>query len=286
MKRLLSIAGCCFALAPWAPAQVGVELLLDQDHFLPGESVPVGVRIVNHSGQTLHFGADDHWLDFSIEGRDGHALPAEAVLAVQGLFDVPASTAATRRIDLAPGFNLSRPGVYWVTATVRVAGWDQALVSKRKSFDVIAGTTLWEADVGVPRPDGKPPEIRKYALQQAIHLKNMKLYVRVTDPSGARVIRVFPIGPLISFSRPERQIDRSSNLHVLYQTGARSFNYSVINPDGLLLVRQTYDYTDTRPVLRVDGDGRIHVGGGARRASADDLPTPMLSPPVNDADQP
>ena len=85
---------------------------------------------------------------------------------------------------------------------------------------------------------------------------------------------MFPIGPLISFSSPEHQIDKSSNLHVLYQTGARIFNYSVVNVDGRLLVRQTYEYTDTRPGLRVDRDGRIFIGGGARRINSEDLPPP------------
>ena len=113
----------------------------------------------------------------------------------------------------------------------------------------------------------------------------MKLYVRVTDQSESRIIRVFPVGPLISFSSPEHQIDQSSNLHVLYQTGAKSFNYSVVTPGGQLLVRETYEYTDTRPGLRVDRQGRIFITGGARRVSADDLP-PLAGPSANDAQTP
>ena len=132
----------------------------------------------------------------------------------------------------------------------------------------------------------QPPEVRKYALQQAIHLKQLKLYARVSDQSESRVFRVFPIGPMISFSKPECQIDKSSNLHVLYQTAAKSFNYSVINSDGRLLVRQTYEYTDTRPVLRVDREGRILIGGGARRGSSNDLPPPSQASSTNHAETP
>ena len=152
-------------------------------------------------------------------------------------------------------------------------------MSKAKGFDLIAGTTLWEQDVGISAPEGsrQAPEVRKYALQQAFHLKQMKLYARVTDQSGSRVIGVFPIGPLLSFSTPEHQIDKSSNLHVLYQVGAKNFNYSVINPDGKLLIRQTYEYTDTRPGLRMDKQARIYVVGGNRRVAFDDLPVPLDS---------
>ena len=126
----------------------------------------------------------------------------------------------------------------------------------------------------MPNPLGetKAPEVRKYALQQAIHLKQMKLYVRVSDPSESRIFGCFPLGPMVSFSNPEHQIDKQSNLHVLYQTGARSFNYSVVNPDAKLVVRQTHEYSDSRPVLRADREGRIFVAGGVRRFTRDDLP--------------
>jgi len=276
MKFWFPIVSGCIAFAPWLSAQVSVDLALEQDQFLPGESLMVGVRITNFSGQTLHLGKDSDWLHITLEGRDNYVVPTTADLPVQGEFDVESAKVVTRRVDVAPCFALARPGRYTVSAAVKLKDWDKELVSKPKSFDIIAGTTLWEQDVGVSAPAGsRHPEVRKYALQQAIHLKQMKLYVRVSDQAGSRVFRVFPIGPLISFSSPEHQIDKLSNLHVLYQTGAKTFNYSVINPEGKLLIRQTYEYTDTRPTLRMDREGRIYVGGGNRRAAADDLPLPL-----------
>jgi len=277
MKFRLLIVSCCLAFASLASAQVTMELTLEQDQFLPGESLEVGVRITNFSGQTLHVGKENDWLHFTIEGQNNYMVPTRGDLPVQGEFDVESSAIATRRVDLAPYFALTRPGRYRVRATAKLKQWDQELVSKPKAFDIVAGTKLWEQDVGVPNAAGQPPEVRRYALQQAIHLKQMKLYARVTDQSESRVLRVFPIGPMTSFTKPECQIDKASNLHVLSQTGARSFNYSVINPDGRLLVRQTYEYSDTRPVLRVDREGRILVDGGTRRVSSDDLPSPDAS---------
>ena len=287
MKLWVPIISGCIALAFRLSAQVSVELVLDQEQFLPGESLMVGVRITNFSGQTLRLGKDNDWLHLSLEGRDNYIVPTTAELPVQGEFEVQSSKVVTKRVDVAPCFSLVRSGRYAVSATVKIKDWGTELVSKRKSFDLIPGTTLWEQDVGVSAPAASqgPPEVRKYALQQAIHLKQMKLYVRVTDQTGSRVFRVFPIGQLISFSSPEHQIDKSSNLHVLYQTGAKSFNYSVINPDANLLIRHTYEYTDTRPVLRVDKEGRIYVGGGNRRVSTDDLPVP-LDTSNNDASPP
>ena len=50
-----------------ASAQLTVEISMDQDEFLPGEAVPLAVKITNLSGQQLHFGADPSWLTFSVE---------------------------------------------------------------------------------------------------------------------------------------------------------------------------------------------------------------------------
>src|SRR5947199_6088839 len=168
MKFLLPLAGCCFALAPLVSAQVSVELALDQDQFLPGESLEVGVRITNFSGQTLHLGKDNDWLRFTIEGRDNYIVPGSVDVPVQGEFDVESSTVVTRRVEVAGYFALTRPGRYLVTATVNLKQWDKQLVTRPKTLDVIAGTKLWEQEVGLSTTPGQPPEARKFALQQAI----------------------------------------------------------------------------------------------------------------------
>ena len=126
--------------------------------------------------------------------------------------------------------------------------------------------------------------MRKYILQQAVYLKQMKLYLRLTDATGTTVFKVFPIAPMVSFSQPEAQVDQLSNLHVLSQIGARSFRYCIINPEGNVVTQQTYDYAKTRPVLRATLDGKISVAGGVQRLSSTDLPSPSTAQlPKNDA---
>ncbi len=111
-------------------------------------------------------------------------------------------------------------------------------------------------------------------LQQANYIRGqLRLYLRVTDPYG-RTLRVSPIGPMVSFGQPEPRVDRLSRLHVLYQDGAYSFNYSVFGVDGNLISRQTYDYINTRPRLRMDDDGNISEFGGVRHVTQNDVPPP------------
>lgn len=255
--------------------QITAGLELAQDQFLPRESIPISVRITNFSGQVLKLGTDNSWLQFVLETRAGRPIASISNVPVQGEFELPNATIATKRLDLAPHYPPLAPGRYLVTASIAIPSWGQRILIPAAEFDIIAGTVLWEQAFGIPRPPGatSPPEIRRYALQQASHLKQMKLYVRVTDESGERPLAVFPVGPMLTFSSPEKQIDRQSKLHLLYQTGARSFYYCIVNPDGVMELRHTYDYAGaSRPTLRVNDQGQVLVYGGVRRRTADDLP--------------
>jgi hypothetical protein len=77
---------------------------------------------------------------------------------------------------------------------------------------------------------------------------------------------------MVSFGRPEPQVDKFSNMHLLYQSGPHSYTYIVINPYGEIIARRTYDYVDKRPRLMPDAEGKVLVNGGARRAAASDIP--------------
>ncbi|MCW5551828.1 MAG: hypothetical protein KIS67_06620 [Verrucomicrobiae bacterium] len=280
MKIHVAALGCL--LLPLLPlsAQVTVDVTLEQEQFLPGESLPTAVRITNRSGQTLRFGSEPDWLVFSVESSDGFVVVKNSEVPVLGEFAVESSQMATRRVDLAPHFVLSRTGRYKVTATVRVREWDTILNSSPTAFDIINGARLWTQEFGVPLAPGvtnEVPEVRKYILQQANYLRTqLRLYLRLTDAAESRLIKVFPIGPMVSFSRPEPQLDKFSNLHLLFQDGARSFNYTVVNPDGEVVLRQTYEYLNTRPRLQVDESGKIVVTGGVRRLATSDVPAPQI----------
>jgi hypothetical protein len=278
MKKLLALLGCLFALTSLSFAQgVTVGLSLDQEQFLAGETLIIKVRVTNFSGQVLDFGHDDFWLTFSVEDSRQFAVPTRGSVPVKGLFTLQPSEAGTRQVDLAPHFELSKVGRYFVTATVNLPQWGRSIQSKSTSFDIISGNKIWTQDFGMPN-DGDSaalPELRKYSLIQTSHSKTLRLYFRLTDAKEERVYRVFPLGNLVSFSDPVGRLDRFSNLHVLYQSSGRAFTYCLLSPDGLLICRETYEQTGNRPHLRAEADGRVAVIGGVRRFMPSDLPPPL-----------
>lgn len=256
-------------------AQVTVEVTQEQQQFLQGEAIHVAVRITNRSGQTLHLGDEEDWLKLDIEAREGSIVSKTGDVPVKGSFDLESSSVAIKRLDLAPYFAPMQPGHYGITATVHIKDWNRDILSPPKFFDIIEGAKLWEQEVGVPPETpgaSTSPEVRKYILQQANYLKGqIRLYLRVTDSYG-KTYRVFPIGQMISFGRPEAQVDKFCHLHVLYQNGPSLFSYTVYDLDGSLLARQSFDYEATRPKLRMDEDGIVFVFGGVRRITLNDVP--------------
>jgi hypothetical protein len=264
-----------------ARAQVDVQVVMDQTEFLPSEAVAVSVRVVNHSGQTLHFDTND-WLSFTVEAQDGLIVVKNGDPPTDHNFSVESSSVATQHADIAPYFTITRTGHYTVIATVKLKDWDREVASAPKGFDVIQGVEMWHQQFGVPEAsatNNEVPEVRKYILQKATYLRHLRLYLRVTDPDEERVFRVLPVGPMTSFSQPETQLDQQNNLHLLYEKSARTFLYVVVNPDGEITMRQVYYYTDSAPRLKTDDAGVIYVGGGARHVSPDDIPTPVPAPP-------
>jgi len=277
MKTLLVFTFAVMALFR-ASAQVDIDLSLDQDYFLPSEAIPLAVKITNRSGQQLHLGADADWLTFNVEADDGFVVIKNAEVPVQGAFDLETSQLAIKRVDLQPYFAMTKPGRYHVIATLHIKDRSAQLASQPKHFDVIAGAQLWAQDFGVKDGTNAVPEVRKYTLEQANYLKaQLRLYVQVSDASEETVYKVTPLGPMVSFSHTEAQVDRQSRLNVLWQAGAQSFNYAIVNPDGTVAVTDYYDNFYSRPRLTVNENGDVVVLGGTRRPKPTELP--IVKPP-------
>lgn len=278
MKSVLAILGCLLATIGIAAAQgISAQLTLEQEQYLPGETLTATVRIANDSGQPVTFGKDNNWLTFAVEDTHHFVVHTLSPVPVQGEFTLETSTAGKKRVDLAPYYDLTRIGRYTVTATVNIPQWNGVVQSKAVSFDIIRGSSIWDKDFGMPTADQQrdgPPEMRRYSLVQTLHSKTLKLYLRLTDTREVKIFKIYPLGQMVSFGNLEPQLDKFSNLHVLFQTGGRVFTHCLVTPDGVLLARENYENSDTRPKLRLESDGRITVAGGIRRVSASDLPPP------------
>ena len=281
MKTFLLVLVLAVLTSFRAAAQVSVEITMDQEQFLPSEAVPVAVKITNRSGQQLHLGAAADWLTFSVESTDGFIVIKNAEVPVTGEFDLESSQIGIKRVDLQPYFQMGRHGRYKVIATLRIKDWSASVNSAPKTFDVVNGAKLWSQDFGVPGVTNSQPEVRKFTLEEANYLRSqLRLYVRVSDQSESQVFKVTTLGQMVSFSDPDAKVDRTSQLHVLWQAGAQVFNYALINANGEVVRQAVYNNAGSRPRLVVNEQGDVSVAGGTRRMKPEDLPVvPMVKAP-------
>jgi hypothetical protein len=260
-----------------ASAQISVEVNFDQEQFIASEPLFAVVRIVNFSGRTLSLGTEKDWLRFDVASAGDYIVKKIEDPPVVEPFELPSASRVTRRVNIAPYFEMQRAGRYFVTATVRIPGASEELMSKPKGVNISAGVRMWDQEFGMTTADGTQ-EVRRWSLLQAMNQRAVRLYVRLADQQDMVVYRIYPIGPLISFTKPEHQIDQDGSLHVLFQTGAKAFTYCRINTEGELSLRRTHEYTETRPSLKVDREGTIKVIGGRRTPSPSDLPSEEKKP--------
>lgn len=292
-RTLLLLAGLALAAAAArGDASLSAEIRIDEPAFLPGEELPVGLRLVNLSGRPVRYATVPDWVTFFVERQDGSAVRQHGELEHTEEFTLESATAGTREWNLAAAFDLTTPGSYNISAEVRVPDAGVTLFAPPQRVLVTPGMTLAETTFGRPAADGGR-EVRKYTLIQANRKRDLRLYVSISDEAGVEPYRVVALERLLSFSRPEHQLDRESNLHVLLQSGAREFSYFTVNPDGELIGRQRHALIpNSRPRLAAGTNGVVSVTGGARVPMPNDLPpAPVPSqaaeePPPADAAAP
>src|ERR1700722_751152 len=285
MRKFAMLLVLLGAAMPCVQAQlngVTAELQLDQNQFLPDEDVPLKVQISNRSGQTVVLGADKLWITFSVIGEHDYLVPKLGEMPVQGPFTLLSGQSVTAYFNPPPYYSFRKPSRYSLGATIKIPQWKQEIACRPVSFMVSEGLPLpflGDLTFGLPPPPGvtnAPPEVRHYSLLKASDLEELRLYFRLTDKDG-RTLRVFPLARMISFSAPVAKMDRGNNLHVLLQTGARTFTYAVIDPNGNLLARQFHEYGIARPSLQLRDDGEVVVEGGRRVLTWYDIPAPATA---------
>ncbi len=293
--RFLFMLGLAWCGALEAPAQalrapvgkspVELQITLARTLLLPGEPIEVEVALRNSSGRTLVFSPNDDWLDmdvFSITTTvgDGTRVVQYGPVPVGEAFKVESAKAVRTRVEIAKTFAVMRPGRYKLTASAGYLGATTRAVAEPLIFHITSGAKLWEQEFGMRAVEGEaPPEPRKYLLQRLTSEKDLRLYATVTDVTEGTIFRQVPLGRAAGNDNPQAKLDRLNYLHVLHHTGPRLFTHTVVNPQGDLLRRETYESPGgLRPGLRLEEDGRVSVSSAVRVPRTNDFPAFQPAP--------
>jgi hypothetical protein len=253
-----------------------VTMTTDRKNFLPNQAVVVKLAVTNVSSLNVILADGEDWIQFS--AHDGRGIPVlrngnpprgKSVLVENGKRHV-------WTFQLAPIFDFSKPGVFTIHARIKIRQFNNFTLDVRPlKFQVVAGVKIAEMRRGVaPRQIGQPPDLRTYTLRSTRVHGRTHLFLRVEGTRGneMQIYNVLDLGRKVPFGKPQMEMDPKGVTHVFFQFYAKNFRYYQVDPQGQLLVRQTYYFRQYPPVLVRDDDGRVGITGAHRELMKDDFP--------------
>jgi hypothetical protein len=274
-RGLLVVGLALAALVPSAAwAQLSVSCRLARGEFMLYEPVEVEVAISNYSARPVSLEAREGkpWLQVMVAKPNGELLPVTGELQPE-VATIASGQTVARRFNLLQLFQVGAPGKYVVHVRVTAPDGREFQVQPQQ-FLVANGVVLWEDTVGIEVPPKDPADpaqkseeqYRTYSLLQFTAQRGRNfLYVQVEDKTKETIYGVFSLGTYLPFVKPQARTDKARNLHLLFQSGSRLFNYVKISPDARITEQFALSNILSSPNLAPTEDGQIIVSGGERQ---------------------
>ncbi|NLF94554.1 MAG: hypothetical protein GX564_11775 [Oligosphaeraceae bacterium] len=229
-KNLLLLSVVFLLTALGIQAQVALQLKVKDTRFLRYEPIDLTLTIRNNSGNTLIFGDSDissGRIFFAVNGQNGKVARS---------FDQGANPAAglilaagdTRELNISINMlhDMQREDTYSVTAYLNHDRLSRTHLSNTVDVEVVEGLRMAEKNVGLPSADDSTVIKSIQLLLLLFDAKEEKMYcLRAQDEEN--VYAVFRLGPYISGSKPQIEIDGSSSIHILIQVRPRLYSYLI-----------------------------------------------------------
>lgn len=248
-------------LVPQAHAQVAVRLQMNKASYILNEPTTATVHITNHAGRQLALTTENGrpWLNFHVTSS-GRVIPI-ARRVNYGTVVIPSGQTVARTVSLNTSYSLGRMGNYTCEATVNMPGPTRnGFKSNRAHFTITNGRTVWAQRAGIPEAPG---EIREYKLMTFSGNRAMELFAHVSSTNSGQNIATIPLGKIVTFYKPTGTLDRSNNMHAIYQLKPDLFGHTCVTPNGQVKFTSYHKRGASGAPRLVDlGDGVVRVAGG------------------------
>jgi len=194
------------------------------------EPIDVILTIRNNSGNTLIFSDADinsGRIFFDVSGQNGkvsksfdkRANPASGLILAAG-------DARELKISINMLHDMQKEDTYSITAYLNHDRLSRTLLSNTVDLEVVEGLRIMERSVGLQAEDDTSVIKSIKLLLLLFDGKEEKLYcLRAEDEEN--VYAVFRLGPYISGSKPQLEIDGSSSIHIFIQVRPRLYSYLI-----------------------------------------------------------
>ncbi|HEY8899847.1 MAG TPA: hypothetical protein VIM61_05500 [Chthoniobacterales bacterium] len=287
--------GALLVFLPQADAQVRVDLGLRRSLFIRYEPVIATVTITNLSGRDIELNnVDNHkWFSFNIvsvqQGQaDSPVPPYNADYSLDPV-TIPAGQSLKRAVNITPLYPITEYGIYRVRATIYEAQSRRFYSSNPPlNIEITEGRTLWEQTVGVPANQSTSDGVETRTLTLLTHRlpDQTQLYLRIQDKERGLIYCTHQLGRVVSFNKPQVEIDANNDIHILQNTSPRMFLYTKVGLDGKILDRKQYSgSTESTPTMRRTVSGDFRVMGGTF-LDPNQIAEEKAAPPPSVSDRP
>ncbi len=258
MKHIIKLLLLLCCLSAFLPTYAQVELRLQpiRRDFIVGESVALKLTIVNHTDATISLTniPGRPWLYFMVghRGQDGPIAPV-ATPRFPNLKLTPGSSRAFQ-VELGSFYRLETDGSYWSVATIRMPDGQSTYSSNRALFVMTNGGEVRAFNI----------QARGQRLRTSLRLARIdnqdSLFGQVRDADTKRIVGACYLGRYLNFMQPRVLLDAAQNMHVLCQSSAEFYTYSIMDTNGKCAQRKVYRRTGGPVDLISTGKGVRPVG--------------------------
>lgn len=238
MKHIASLILilCCLLAAMPATAQIELRLQPIRRDFIVGESVALKLTVVNHTDAPVSLTniPGRPWLNI-MAGRRGESGPIRAIATPRfpNLTLTPGSTRAFK-VELGSFYRLELDGSYWCVATIRMPDGKTTYSSNRGLFVLTNGGQVRAFNI----------QARGKRLNTSLRLARIGdqdgLFGQVRDADTKRIVGACYLGRFLNFMQPRVLLDAAQNMHVLCQSSAEFYTYSIMDTNGKCASHKIY----------------------------------------------
>ncbi len=266
IKLLLAICGFLSFTTYFAQAQIRVDINLERSEYLLFEAIEIQVKITNYLSKPLdmaRMAGANSWLDFSVTTMSGEPVPPSDYSRKIPNMALLSNQEKTVEINLLPWFFIQNPGEYRVKAQVTLG--EEHFDSPQIYFSIVRGVTVWQSSYSIPlNSKGTSIKVSPRSYFLIVHQEEQEptLYARIVDDEKNYIYCTTPLGSVVSYGDPQARIDRRGDLHILHQSGARTFTYTHISDVGKRLNYRFFTNLQSAPGLEVNAKDETEVIGG------------------------
>ncbi len=237
--------------------QVGLDVKMARQQFIPHEAVNLSIQLTNITGSPLSLYGDPQrsWLNIYITNERGEKVLPYNQLDF-GRTEIPTGNTVAKPVDLNAYFPIYRLGSYSAHVVV-VLPSGEAFQSRSITFNTTYGRTVFESRIGLGE------KARDFRLISFAPGNDNYLYFQAEMVKEQQVALTYPISRMLSSKKVEALFDQKSNLNVLFLAAPNRYRHIIIDTRGQVINQEIYTRSPSgQPRLIGFANGDVKIAGG------------------------